>query len=124
MATLSKVEAIDQYFANDGMLIGKFVKGFISAHGRRKGAKMVNEGSVERASGQNSWINTNPVLKRHKSLQKILQKDNRRFREQNLQDMMQHQTFRPSMAPKSKKLAEQYNRRIQAERSKSREKQK
>lgn len=38
--------------------------------------------------------------------------------------MMQNQTFRPTMAPKSKKLAEQYNRRIRAERSKSREKQK
>lgn len=35
--------------------------------------------------------------------------------------MLQDQTFQPNMAPKSKKLAEQYNRRLRQERSKSRE---
>ena len=43
---------------------------------------MLHESSVERAAkSQSSWMAENPMLKRNKSLQKIMPKDNRRYKE-------------------------------------------
>ena len=49
-------------------------------------------------------------------------KDNRKYREKNLQSFVNTHTFHPSMvATKSKELAEQYHKKMRAERSKSRD---
>ena len=53
-------------------------------------------------------------------MSKVLPKDNRRYNGQTMQELAMNHTFKPKMAPKSKLLAEQYQRKLLKERSKSR----
>ena len=53
-------------------------------------------------------------------MSKVLPKDNRRYNGQTMQELAMNHTFKPKMALKSKLLAEQYQRKLLKERSKSR----
>lgn len=82
---------------------------------------MLNESSMERSSKHHQSFLADPSIRRNKSLQKIMPKDNRRYKEQQLQELVMTHTFQPNMAPKSKQLAAEYHKKILAARSKSRE---
>lgn len=115
------VEVVDKFFAKEKLTLKRFLKCFKALHRRRVGAKMTNNGSLERPKSQNAWMQ-NKEIKRNKSMSKVLPKDNRRYNGQNMQELAMSHTFKPkSTAPKTKKLAENYNKKIRDERSKSRQ---
>jgi len=64
---------------------------------------------------------SDPRIKRNKSLQKLIPNDHRKYRDDQIEDLVEKHTFKPSTLAKSRKLAEQYNKKILLEKTKSRD---
>ena len=85
---------------------------------------MANDSSLERPASSSQWLNSehSAAFKRNKSLQKLLPKDNRKYKDKSLQDFVNTHTFKPnSMGLRSKELAEAYHKKIRVERSRSKD---
>ena len=91
------MKIVDRYLINrkQSWPLSKFYKEFRKDHIKRYGQKM-HEGN-----SNNSNLLNIPVIKKNKSLQKLIPKDTRKYKDNRIKDLVESYTFSPRVAPKS-----------------------
>ena len=112
------VQVVDKFFVTrkKAWPLNKLIHEFKLEHAQRFSRTQHNRTSVDRAGSKN----TNPLLTRNKSLQKVFPNDTRKYKESSIKELEKQYTFAPNLNPISLQLAKHSATKLNRERSKSR----